>query len=151
MPRLNAVTHAIRRRIQMVPFRAVFDSNDPHIRERLKREALPAILAWIVEGAAKWHAVGTKPPKSVNDLTDEYIDEQDTVKQWVAERCDREGVASELSSVLYADYAEWCKDQHTCALSNKALSEALRSQGFTKKASRQGKLFQGLRLKAGGV
>ena len=55
MPRLADVTHAIRRRVQMVPFRAVFEPTPgPGMRERLKAEAGGAILAWIVQGAQEW-------------------------------------------------------------------------------------------------
>lgn len=46
MPRLADVTHAIRRRVQMVSFRAVFQpSAGIGMREQLKAEAGGAILA----------------------------------------------------------------------------------------------------------
>src|SRR5438309_3949053 len=55
MPKLNRVTHAIRRRIQMVPFRAVFPgAPGPGMRERLKQEALGAVLAWAIAGTVTW-------------------------------------------------------------------------------------------------
>jgi putative DNA primase/helicase len=148
MPRLNAITHAIRRRVQMVPFRAVFASSAGQgMRERLRQEALPAILAWIVAGAAEWQAVGTSPPECVRDLTADYLSEQDVVGQWLDERCDRKADAFERSGDLHRDYTQWCETQGIRPWSNKALSEHLRSAGFEKKATMAGKCFHGLKLK----
>lgn len=135
----------------MVPFRAVFETSAGHgMRERLKQEALPAILAWIVAGAAEWQAVGTKPPQCVRDLTADYLDEQDVVGQWLDERCERQPDAVERSGDLHKDYAQWCDGQGIRPWSNKALSEHLRSAGFEKKATMVGKCFHGLKLKPAG-
>jgi putative DNA primase/helicase len=149
MPRLAEVTHAIRRRIQMVPFRAVFEPQ-PGIgmRERLKAEAGGAIMAWVVEGARQWHSQGTSPPPAVRELTAEYLGDQDLVGQWLDERCERGPSASERSGDLHRDYAKWCEGQGTHPKSNLALSAHLVSAGFQKKATAIGKVFYGVRLKA---
>ncbi len=148
MPRLADVTHAIRRRVQMVPFRAVFQPG-PGIgmRERLKTEAGGAILAWIVEGARLWHATGTAPPECVRSLTTEYLSEQDLIGQWIDERCERKADAVERSSDLHRDYKIWCEAQGTNAKSNIVLSAYLRSAGFERKTTMIGKVFNGLKLK----
>ncbi len=148
MPRLSDVTHAIRRRVQMVPFRAVFEPvPGKGMRERLKEEAGGAILAWIVAGARSWAKAGTAPPLSVTELTADYLSDQDVFGQWLAARCRREPQASALSSDLYMDYLEWCRGQgDRFAKSNKALSMYLVSAGFKKEAARVGKQFRGLAL-----
>ena len=148
MPRLAEVTHAIRRRVQMVPFRAVFGpSPGIGMRERLKAEAGGAILAWMVEGARLWHSAGTAPPAAVRDMTAEYLSDQDLIGQWLDDRCERATDAFERSGDLHRNYAEWCERQGTKAKSNMALSAHLVSAGFLKKATMVGKYFYGLRLK----
>lgn len=148
MPRLANVTHAIRRRVQMVPFRAVFQPQPgAGMRERLKAEAGGAILAWIVEGARLWHAAGTAPPRVVTDLTNEYLSDQDGMGQWLAERCVRDPMAGERSSDLHRDYAAWATDLGERPQSNRVLSQYLTGAGFEKDTTMIGKVFVGLKLK----
>lgn len=149
MPRLNAVTHAIRRRVQMVPFRAVFTpAAGPGMRERLKSEALGSILAWIIAGAAAWQEKGTTPPACVRDLTENYLSGQDDVVEWQDECCERDAQASELSSNLYRNYVSWCERTGARAKSNRALAISLVEAGFEKRATMIGKVFYGLKLRA---
>jgi putative DNA primase/helicase len=148
MPRLTEVTHAIRRRVQMVPFRAVFEQRPgAGMRERLKAEAAGAILAWIVEGARMWNTEGTAPPLVVRELTADYLSDQDLVGQWLDQRCERDAKSFELSSKLHQDYSDWCERQGTRPKSNVAMSASLVSAGFEKRATMVGKTFYGLKLK----
>ena len=148
MPRLSDVTHAIRRRVQMVPFRAVFvPAPGPGMRERIKAEAGGAVLAWIVEGARMWRERGTAPPQAVRDLTADYLSDQDVIGQWLDERCERELKSFERSGDLHRSYTGWCEAQGMRPKSNQSLSAHLVSAGFEKKATMIGKVFYGLRLK----
>jgi putative DNA primase/helicase len=148
MPRLADVTHAIRRRVQMVPFRAVFEpSPGMDMRERLKTEASGAILSWIVEGARLWHLEGTNPPECVRGLTAEYLADQDLIGQWLDERCEQVADAFERSGELHRDYSRWCEGQGTRPKSNTALSQQLVAAGLAKRKTMVGKVFDGLRLK----
>ncbi len=149
MPRLSDVTHAIKRRVQMVPFRAVFQPQPGlGMRERLKAEAGGAILAWIVEGARHWQAAGTAPPAVVTNLTNEYLSEQDVIGQWMKDRCILDAKATERSSVLHRDYADWCEQQGYPPKSNLALSTHLVSAGFHKVSNMIGRVFHGIKLRA---
>ena len=148
MPRLADVTHAIRRRIQVVPFRGVFEPTPGlGMRERLKAEAAGAVLAWIVEGARLWYVAGTAPPECVASLTADYFNEQDVIGQWFEERCERKAGSSERSSTLHQDYVNWCEVQGTRPKSNMALSAHLVSAGFEKRSATAGRFFHGLALR----
>jgi putative DNA primase/helicase len=110
MPKLNQVTTAIRRRIQMVPFHAVFDATPGQsVREQLKRESLGAVLAWAIQGAAHWSELGTAPPPAVRELTDDYLADEDGFGQWFAECCIRTPFGLERSSDLHQCYLAWCE------------------------------------------
>ena len=63
MPKLSSVTHAIRRRIQMVPFGRCFRLHPASgCGKGSKQEALGAVLAWAIAGAVLWQQLGTAPP-----------------------------------------------------------------------------------------
>jgi putative DNA primase/helicase len=149
MPRLNAVTHAIRRRIQMVPFRAVFTPTaGPEMRERLKTEALGAILSWVVSGAVAWRSHGTKPPAAVRALTDDYLANEDQLGQWIEERCDRvDASRSERSSDLHRNYADWVTSNGGKPKGSKSFSSDLLSAGFRRGHTMVGTVFYGIELK----
>ena len=148
MPRLNAVTQAIRRRMQMVPFRAVFAaSSGVGIRERLKQEALGAVLAWAIVGTAQWLSLGTSPPQAVRLLTEEYLGEEDSFGQWLADKCLRDETGFERSSDLHRSYRSWCEKSGVRPESNALLSRYLVGIGFSKERTMVGRCFRGLRLR----
>jgi putative DNA primase/helicase len=148
MPRLNAVTHAIRRRIQMVPFRAVFASSmGTGMRERLKNEALGAVLAWAIVGTGQWLIRGTAPPQAVRLLTEDYLAEEDGFGQWLAENCVRERSAFERSSDLHRNYLSWCEKNGIRPESNALLSRYLVGIGLSREKTMVGRCFRGLRLR----
>jgi P4 family phage/plasmid primase-like protien len=148
MPRLNQVTTAIRRRIQMVPFHAVFDATPGQsVREQLKRESLGAVLAWAIQGAAHWSELGTAPPPAVRELTDDYLADEDGFGQWLAECCIRTPFGLERSSDLHQCYLAWCEKTGNRPESNALLSRYLVASGFSKKKTSTGRCFVGITLR----
>lgn len=144
-PRITEISHAIRRRMQMVPFNAVFPPTPGlGMRERLRAEALGAALAWIVQGARLWATSGTNPPAAVTGASEDYLAEQDIVGRWIEERCDRAPGAQALSSALHADFRSWCHDQGETALGAKTFSQRLRALGFARRPTEHGQAFCGL-------
>jgi putative DNA primase/helicase len=148
MPRLAEVTNAIKRRVQIVPFRAVFTPG-PGIgmRERLKAEAGGAILAWIIAGARKWLESGTAPPEVVREQTRSYLSDQDLIGQWMDECLTREKDASARSADLHRSYSAWCDANGNRPKSNLKLTEHLVSLGVEKRQTMVGRVFYGLRIK----
>lgn len=149
LPRMGDLSHGMRRRMQVVPFRAVFTQQQTgeSMRERLKAECGGAVLSWIVSGARKWSQTGTAPPTAVTDLTADYLADQDVLGQWLDEACERGSKSSERSSALHRSYSTWCERQGLRPESAVRLSAQLAAMGFVKKKTAVGKLFYGLRLK----
>jgi putative DNA primase/helicase len=148
MPRLNAVTPAIRRRIQMVPFRGVFTPvAGKGMRERLQQKALGAVLAWAIKGTVEWTNHGTLPPASVRLLTDEYLSDEDGFGQSLEECCVQEETGMERSSDLHRNYQCWCDKNGARPESNTLLSRYLVCSGFSRKRTTVGRCFYGLRLR----
>ena len=88
----QSVDEAIRRRVQLVPFLQNIPKaeRDPDLGEKLKAEA-PAILRWVIDGCLAWQRQGLNPPKSVREASESYLDGEDILGQWLAERCELGG------------------------------------------------------------
>jgi P4 family phage/plasmid primase-like protien len=89
-PRLTGTDDGIRRRLRVVPWAASFkDRPDLTIKERLTGEAeRSGILAWCLDGLRRRLAVGRlESPAAVMIATDEYLDDEDLVGRFIADRC----------------------------------------------------------------
>lgn len=108
-PMLRIVDLGMKSRLHIVPFRAYFppEARDPNMRHRLVAEA-PAILAWLIEGHAKWLEDGyLKKCSAVQAETDSYFESQSTNEAWVAECCKTGEDARESAKNLYASFKTW--------------------------------------------
>ena len=58
------------------------------MRERLKQEALGAVLAWAIAGTVQWRQVRYRPAGDACALlTEDYLADEDGFGQWLAECC----------------------------------------------------------------
>jgi putative DNA primase/helicase len=139
-PRLGNVDEAMRRRLLLIPFLIQIppEERDPDLAEKLKAE-WPAILQWMIEGCIEWQQIGLAPPKIVLDATDEYFDDQDTIKQWL-EDCTGDGgpYAFTPHNQLFASWKSWCEEKNLKPGSGQALTDALVDRGFTRKRGHGG-------------
>src|SRR5690242_7515508 len=105
-PRLRGGDPAIARRLVLVPFDVKFegDKRDRAMLDKLKTEA-PAILAWIIRGAARWRRDGLQVPTRVRDAGAEYLADHDDLALWIDEFCTLGGEAK--ASELYSSFKFW--------------------------------------------
>ncbi len=71
------------------------------------------VLAWLVRGARDWYNFKLRAPQSVYDASVSYRNEQDRVREYVADRCilDRNAWSPFNGPfALYPEYTRWCKD-----------------------------------------
>jgi putative DNA primase/helicase len=148
-PRLDNVDEAMRRRMLLVPFLVQIppEERDPELSAKLRRE-WPAILRWMIDGCLEWQRTGLAPPKIVTDATDEYFDDQDTIKEWL-EDCTEDGgpYAFTPNNQLFASWKSWCDERNLKTGSGKILSEALADRGFARKKTGAVRGFPHLVLK----
>ncbi|MBP0465872.1 hypothetical protein J5Y09_18240 [Roseomonas sp. PWR1] len=152
MPRLaEGIQPAMTRRLRVVPFDAFFENPDATLSERLKGEAR-GILRWLVNGAARWGS-GTKldTPESVNQATQQYFINQDTVGAWIAGRCVTGGRVETPPSALLADYNQWARVNRERELSRATFKEEMtrRPRSFRWKAVNGVTVVEGIRLREG--
>jgi P4 family phage/plasmid primase-like protien len=133
-PVIRGTDHAIWRRIHLIPFTVTIppDEQDATLVNKLRSEA-PGILAWLVDGCLFWQSDGLRPPEIVQNATQAYRDDQDTLEQWIRSECVvREEVQVRIKP-LYENYRKWAEQSGEEPLSQRQWSERLTERGFERK------------------
>ena len=147
-PSFRGVDEAIRRRVLLLPFLQNIPANerDPVLPQKLQAE-WPAILRWMVDGCLEWQRVGLQPPASVRVATDDYLNAEDILGQWLDESC---VVSAKLGwialSSLYGSWKSWCEDRGQHPGTSTALSKKLDERGFKREKKELGAGFWGIAL-----
>ena len=81
---------------------------DKSLPEKL-REELPGILQWVIEGCLEWRRIELSPPRSVRDATENYLNQEDTLGQWLDARCERSANAFTPTAELFASWKEFAE------------------------------------------
>lgn len=120
------------RRVHLIPFDHVVpvDQRDTALGEKLFDE-LPAVLGWIVRGAADYMTGGLQVPGAVTDATADYAHDQDTVARFVDEMCHLAPGQSSLRvtmAAVRAAYETWCTEVGETPVSAKRLGSELRDR-----------------------
>lgn len=145
-PRLKGGDPAIARRMLLVPFMASFKgkARDPQMLDKLRAEA-PAILQWIVGGAADWARDGLAVPESVRAASAAYLAEHDDLALWLDECCLRTGEGK--AADLYASFASWKKSRGEHASSMTSWCGRLQSlPGVRRRKSHGTMVYEGVAL-----
>jgi putative DNA primase/helicase len=112
-PHLGKVDDAWKRRMVVLPFLHKPASPDPTLKSRLM-ESAAEVLGWALEGWNALHAVPgrsllSERPESILEATDAYLEEVDTVGEWIEECCDRYADARCTPTEVYASYRRYCE------------------------------------------
>ncbi len=96
-------------------------------------ENLAAVLAWAVQGAMEWYALGSaglQETKVSHSLKSEHRAELDDVQAWIDDYCTKHAGIFCSNSSLYRSYENWCKSNgHTPKLA-KRFGQTLKRKGF---------------------
>lgn len=132
LPSVRETKNGIWRRMRVIPFEQSFVGREDHkLPERLLAN-LEGVLAWAVEGCALWIAEGLHDvPSAISKATEEYREEEDTIGQYLAERCEIGSFETVTLSDLYADYKRWgvARGDDRWAFSYKAFNKKIREHG----------------------
>lgn len=148
-PTIRDTDNAIWRRVRMVPFSVVIPEadRDPKLKEKLLDQA-PGILAWMVMGCLDWQAEGLRAPAEVLAATDEYRREQDTLGEFIEDRClTGDPMLEAPGGKLYEHYKLWAQDSGVPVLAANLFGMQLQERGYQKVARMAGRFYLGLGLK----
>lgn len=149
LPGLVGNDHGIRRRILVVPFRKQFDGKvkKEEIERKIQSER-DGIFAWMVRGFADWKSQGLNPPEVVLKATDEYLQQEDQLGEYLSERTIDDPSLKTPIRLLFEDYAAWAKGAGVKAVSLHQFSDQLKARGKTQGRVHSGRVWNciGLRL-----
>jgi putative DNA primase/helicase len=125
-PRLKGGDAAMARRMVLIPFLEKFEDHrkDATLPAKLRPEA-PAVLAWLIDGAVKWHTDGLAIPHKVRDASAEYMAEHDDLALWIDECCRLEIGLMESGADLYGSFNIWKRDRGEHAPSQTAWGQRM--------------------------
>ncbi|WP_051318316.1 MULTISPECIES: DNA primase family protein [Cohnella] len=150
LPNIRGGDEGIWRRIRLIPFEVRIPENeiDTQLGNKLHQE-LPGILIWAIQGCLKWQAVGLQTPRVVQDATDRYRREMDTIGNFIFERCFVGDSAESTIATLYEDYRHWAVEAGEYVLSQREFTKRLRERGFEdKRIGKNGSRgFRGIKVK----
>ena len=146
-PGLRSVDEAIRRRVNLLPFTVTIPQTerDKELTSKLRAEA-PGILAWMIKGCLEWQGIGLAPPEVVIKATNAYLEDEDTIKQWVADVCivGKDQWAS--TDDLFGSWQDWAERHGEYVIPSRRFVQRLEALGFERHRPNQVRGFRGLGL-----
>lgn len=146
------------RRLRLVPFLNSVPKHlqDTHLEEHLVDREGPAILAWLIRGAADYARHGLTTPAAVQTATDEYQGEQDTVGRFVSDMCTvgipgTPGMQTP-SGALRGAYERWCEQEGEEPVSARKLAGQLQKPPYSVHSTRNNRFrfFDGIAINGEG-
>lgn len=143
-PDVDEQTHAIWRRLQLVPFTNIVadDQQDKRLPKKLLAEA-PGILAWMVRGCLDWQDRGLIVPSDVRAATKQYRAECDHIAQFFDECVTLTPGAWTASGRLGECFDRWCRE-NAVEPNHRELKQRLRQEHCEPKPARQGRGWSGV-------
>lgn len=130
-PKLTDTDTGLWRRLHRLPFEheLAADKRDPFVKESLTSDALPALLAWAVQGCLDWQRVGLRQPAAVRTATAALRAEFDPLAEFFADRCVFAPSAETGVGSLRQAYEQWANDMGARPINNKDWGQRLRAKG----------------------
>jgi P4 family phage/plasmid primase-like protien len=152
LPELPGTDQALWDRLYLLPFlwRVPDDQVVPALGERLAREEGEGVLRWLAEGAMAYLREGLKPPAEVQAATAQFRAETDALFRFFIEETEGAPQARTPYRDIRRRYEEWCKGEGVTPESDRRLSDALAALGYRRRKTRDGVVYEGVRLRDDG-
>lgn len=131
LPRIRGADPAMAARMTLIPWRQHFPKGtaDEHLGAALKAEA-PAILRWAIDGARAYLRDGLTIPEAVKSASLAYMENEDTIGQFLTTRTEPLRGARLTRDTLYTDYLAWCDKEHADPMTHRAFAQVMRERGL---------------------
>lgn len=152
-PEIQGRDEGIWSRVRIIPF-DVFIPTEKRIKnfsDVLVAEEGPGILRWMVDGCLDWQRVGLAEPARIVEAVNCYRSEQDTLGDYLNQRCILNEAVRIKIGVLYSDYVKWCKENgEKSVLTNRKFGSEMTRRDFKLYESNGSRFRIGIALKDGG-
>lgn len=131
-PIIRGTDPAIWDRIRLIPFEVSIPESerDPELKNKLLAE-LPGILAWAVQGCLLWLEQGLGKPAAVQQATDAYRRESDTLGSFLEDACSMDPADATPATDLYQAYKQWASENGEYEMSQTAFGIKLEERGIS--------------------
>lgn len=151
LPKVGASDEGTWRRLIVIPFNAKIEgkSDIKNYSDYLFNHAAPAIMSWIIEGAAKviGHDHVLKKPDVVVKAIAEYRGMNDWMGIFLNECCETGDGLECKSGELYEEFRAYCQRTGEYARCNADFTLELEKRGYFRKKKKSGMWVQGVQLK----
>jgi putative DNA primase/helicase len=146
-PAVDEDTHAVWRRLRLVPFTRIFKDKerDPRLLEKLWTER-SGILNRLIQGCLAWQRDGLCEPEDVLTATDEYRKSQSPLEDFLAERITADPTRFVSVADMASAYSAWCEEQDATPISPRQFNAGMRQRGFVYDSIWEGKTVKVYRL-----
>lgn len=151
-PQVAAGGEAFWRRIRKIPFNNIVPEaqRDRDLLDKLKIEA-PGILWKTIQATVKYVNNGITTPSAVLAATNEYENEQDTVKMYIQECCSVSEPNTQTFAVKISEfrqqYETWCRINDYEPVGSKTLTQRVKTYGVKIHRGAQGvRYYDGIRI-----
>ena len=147
LPRLSDANNGIFRRVKVVEFLPLSEEQrDPMLKEKIKAEGA-GILNWALDGLQRLRERGhfNIPPR-VKEVTQQFLETNDIVALFVAERCSTGPEHHEQSSELYKQYKFWCEDNGHKPKSSTEIAKDWKRLGFVRHEANGKRFWRGVEV-----
>ena len=135
-PSLHGVDEAIRRRLHLVPFTVTIPPTERDAEPGEQAQGRVARHPAVGHRRLPGMAAGRPAAARVRGVGDaDYLTDEDSLGQWLAERTDRKGGMSTLLKMLYEDWRTWANARGHAIRTDKWLSAELVKRGHHKSRS----------------
>lgn len=138
---------AMWRRIKAIPITRVPETSDPDLKEYIfsPEGALPAVLAWAVEGAVKILGSSSRDAlgmcTAVSEASEIYRKTEDRIGMFLEEETkETEGAVLQIST-LYISYSIWSEKRGERPMTQIAFDKKLRERGLNVQGSGSGAII----------
>lgn len=134
-PHARADDDGLWRRLRELPFptaRVKREERDDAVKATITDPTLtgPAILAWAVEGCARWLASGLGDPEAVMKATGAYRKSMEPLTDFLEDCCELGEDCTATAERLRGEYETWCRTEGIKApVAGKRWGDALRAVG----------------------
>lgn len=150
-PRIRGTDTGIWRRVKLVPWTVEIPEaeRDPTLKGPdgvFQTQELAGIFRWAMEGCRAWQDGGLGIPQSVVEATKTYRADEDTIGQFLDDRCTVGASAWLTAKEFRSAYEDWCKENGEQPMSQRTVGKQLTERGFHRSRSNGRKIWKGLSL-----
>jgi putative DNA primase/helicase len=149
LPAVADTSEGFWRRVKVIPFNREFteDERIKDLKEKLELE-LSGIFNWCMAGLRRLRSRGKfTEPSQVQNATAKYRKEANPVRLFIDQECDVGKQYDVASSVLYAQYKDWCYANGFKHRSSQRFKIEIERLGYFYKRTATQRLYLGLQLK----